>query len=76
MTFNTNLSVRKKKGKPNDCPPDNMQPASATKLPLAVQVSVEQWKQAHHNALSVGSSKAQSAYYHHDGHPRESSNRQ
>jgi hypothetical protein len=37
---------------------------------------VEEQKQAHHNALSVGSSKAQSAYYHHDGCPCESSNRQ
>jgi hypothetical protein len=53
-----------------------MQPATATELPQAAQVLVEQQKQAHHDALSVGSSKAQSAYYHQDGCHRESSNRQ
>jgi predicted CxxxxCH...CXXCH cytochrome family protein len=66
----------KKNGKPNDCPPDDMQLATATKPPPAAQVSVGQQKQAHCDALSVGCSKAQSAYCHHDGHPRESSNRQ
>ncbi len=53
-----------------------MQLAIVTKLPPAAQVSVEQWKQAHCDTLSVGHSKVQSAYYHHDGHPWESSNRQ
>jgi hypothetical protein len=76
MTFNTNLSIQKKNGKPNNRPPDDMQLATATKLPRAAQVSAEQQKQAHCDALSVGSSKVQSTYYHRDGHPRESSNRQ
>jgi hypothetical protein len=53
-----------------------MQLATATEPPPAAQVSAEQQKQAHHNALLVGSIQVQSAYYHRDGHPRESSNRQ
>jgi hypothetical protein len=65
-----------KNGKPSDRPPDDMQQATATKPQPAAQVSAEQRKQDHHEALSVGSSKAQSVYYHRDGRPRESSNRQ
>jgi hypothetical protein len=53
-----------------------MQQAIATKPPPAAQVLVEQQKQAHREALLVGSSKVQSAYYHRDGRPWESSNRQ
>jgi hypothetical protein len=53
-----------------------MQSATATELPPAAQVSTKQQKQAHRDASLVGSSKAQSAYYHRDGCPWESSNRQ
>jgi hypothetical protein len=42
----------------------------------AVPVSTEQKKKAHCNALSLGSSKAQSQYYHMDGRPRDLSNQQ
>jgi hypothetical protein len=53
-----------------------MQSATGTELPPAAQVSAKQQKQAHCDALLVGSYKAQSAYYHQDGCPWESSNRQ
>jgi hypothetical protein len=53
-----------------------MQQATATKPQPVAQVLAEQWKQAHREALLIGSSKAQSAYYHQDGRPQESSNRQ
>jgi hypothetical protein len=72
MTFNSNLSIKKKNGKPSLLPPNDMQPTTATEPPPAAQVSAEQWKQAHCNTLLVGSSKAKSAYYHRDGHPWES----
>jgi hypothetical protein len=53
-----------------------MPSATATIPPSAAQVLTEQQMQAHCDALLVGSSKAQSAYYHHDGHPQDPSNRQ
>jgi hypothetical protein len=70
------LRPKKKNGKPSDRPPDDMQQATATKPQPVTQVLAEQRKQAHCKALSVGSSKVQSAYYHRVGHPQESSNRQ
>jgi hypothetical protein len=44
--------------------------------PAAVLVSTEQKKKTHRNALSLGSSKAQSQYYHMDGRPCKPSNQQ
>jgi hypothetical protein len=40
----------------------------------AVPVSAKEKKKAHCDAFSLGSSKAQSQYYHTDGRPREPSN--
>jgi hypothetical protein len=41
---------------------------------VAVPVSAEEKKKAHHDTFSLGSSKAQSQYYHTDGRPRQPSN--
>jgi hypothetical protein len=41
---------------------------------VAVPVSAEEKKKAHHDTFSLGRSKAQSQYYHTDGRPRQPSN--
>jgi hypothetical protein len=43
---------------------------------VVVLVSAKQKKKAHRDAFSLGSSKAQSHYYHTDGCPHEPSNQQ